>query len=399
MYARMMQISGRLAEVSANEHDPAAHELLDRARTELYRAQCNCSYWHGAFGGIYLPHLRNAVYRHLILADTLLEQATARGDASWCEITEADFDFDGNREIQLASDRLVAFVDPVAGGRLYELDVRDISHNLLATLARRPEAYHEKVLAGPSTNGDDVASIHDRVVFKQEGLDKLLRYDNDLRKSLVDRFYYPDASLDDVVAGHAEQIGEFEQHPYEASTDVRDGRAEVVLRREGRVADQMITITKRLALSAGNSLLDVTYLVEGLASDRPLHFAVEWNFAGLPDGADDRYFYDADHQRLGQLGSHLDLHEVTGVGLVDEWLGIDIGLAANRPTSFWTYPLATVSQSEGGFEAVHQSVVVMPHWLIQGDQQGRWGASLQLSIDTSRAAGQQSQETVVAAVP
>ena len=25
-------------------------------------------YWHGAFGGLYLPHLRNAIYRHLISA-------------------------------------------------------------------------------------------------------------------------------------------------------------------------------------------------------------------------------------------------------------------------------------------------------------------------------------------
>ena len=39
-------------------------ELLAEARTELYRGQCNCGYWHGAFGGIYLPHLRNAVYNH-----------------------------------------------------------------------------------------------------------------------------------------------------------------------------------------------------------------------------------------------------------------------------------------------------------------------------------------------
>ena len=33
---------------------------------------------------------------------------------------------------------------------MYELDVRSICHNLLATLARQPEAYHRKVLAGPN---------------------------------------------------------------------------------------------------------------------------------------------------------------------------------------------------------------------------------------------------------
>ncbi|MEK6249058.1 MAG: DUF1925 domain-containing protein, partial [Planctomycetales bacterium] len=80
MYARMMQVSKRLAEVSA-QTDSMIDSRLDQARTELYRAQCNCSYWHGAFGGIYLPHLRNAIYKHLIEADNLLAQAKGRGHA------------------------------------------------------------------------------------------------------------------------------------------------------------------------------------------------------------------------------------------------------------------------------------------------------------------------------
>ena len=60
-----------------------------------------------------------------------------------------------------------------------------------------------------------------------------------------------------------------------------------------------------------------------------------------------------------------------------------MGLSCNRPTDLWTLPIHSVSQSEGGFEAVHQSVVVMPHWLIQGDAQGRWGITMTLAIDTS----------------
>ena len=71
---------------------------------------------------------------------------------------------------------------------LYELDVRSICHNLLATLARRPEAYHRKMLAGANNGNGQVASIHDRVVFKQAGLDQRLQYDRWPRKSLLDHF-------------------------------------------------------------------------------------------------------------------------------------------------------------------------------------------------------------------
>ena len=55
-------------------------------------------------------------------------------------------------EVRLASNRLVALVAPSHGGHLYELDVRAICHNLLATLTRREEAYHDSVRAGESAS-------------------------------------------------------------------------------------------------------------------------------------------------------------------------------------------------------------------------------------------------------
>jgi alpha-amylase len=113
--------------------------------------------------------------------------------------------------------------------------------------------------------------------------------------------------------------------------------------------------------------------------------AVELNLAGLPAGADDRYFHDGQGNRLGQLGQQLDLAETQSLHLVDEWLGIDVGLDFNRPTGLWTFPVETVSQSEGGFELVHQSVCAVPHWLIKPDASGRWSVTLLLSANTALA--------------
>ena len=168
MYARMQMVSRRLHEADvansngangsngtartgrlSDQSTQTPQSLIDQARTELYRGQCNCGYWHGAFGGAYLPHLRNAVYQHLIAADNLLDAAEGRGlaegDKPWVELTSDDYNFDGRPEVRLASNRLVALVSPSHGGHLYELDVRSICHNLLATLTRREEAYHEEV--------------------------------------------------------------------------------------------------------------------------------------------------------------------------------------------------------------------------------------------------------------
>ena len=398
MYARMMQISQQLATVEKTCTDSASRQLIEETRDELYQAQCNCSYWHGAFGGIYLPHLRNAVFQHLIRADGHLQQLSGRGKTPWCQASQGDFNFDGQDEIQLSNDQLNLFLEPGAGGRMYELDVRSIAHNLLATLARRPEAYHQKVLGGPSGEGDHVASIHDRVIFKQEGLDRLLQYDDYGRKSLIDHFYPADASLEQVAAGESEEQGDFVKGLYAAEIHQSGSAIQAVLKREGSAEGIPVHVTKRVTLGEGEKVLLVDYLLEQLPSDRPLHFAVEWNFAGLPAGADDRYFYDGSQQPLGQLASQLDLRETTGIGMIDRWLGIDVGLSCNRPTNFWTFPIATVSQSEGGFEAVHQSVVVMPHWLVQGDAQGQWGVTMRLALHTlTEQTPQASDQTATSA--
>ncbi len=103
----------------------------------------------------------------------------------------------------------------------------------------------------------------------------------------------------------------------------------------------------------------------------------------MPSGADDRYFRDGEGKVLGQLGTMLDLVDVDALGLTDGWLGLDVDLKIDRPSCLWTFPIETVSQSEAGFELVHQSVVVQPHWFVEADAEGRWSVQLRLSIGTA----------------
>jgi 4-alpha-glucanotransferase len=385
MYGRMMMVSRRLQDTL---DEGIGGQLVDEARTQLYRAQCNCGHWHGAFGGIYLPHLRNAVYRSLIAADNLLDRATGRGD-NWVEAVADDYNFDSRPEIRLANDRMLGLVMPYQGGQLVELDVRGIQHNLLATLTRQPEAYHRKILAGANQNNDNVSSIHDRVVFKQANLDQRIQYDCHPRKSLLDLFYDDNASLDTVASGQAAVRSDFVRAVYDARIRRSPSCVQVQLECEGMACGAPVRIIKGLTLDAGSSLLEIAYTLENLPRDRALHFGVEFNFAGLPAGADDRYFRDLDGNRLGQLGTRLDLYDGMGLGLCDEWLGIDVCLKFSRPTHFWTFPVETVSQSEGGFELVHQSTVVHPHWYVTADAEGRWTTTMQMEIDTSRAESRQ----------
>jgi alpha-amylase len=386
MYARMMMASRRLSQIQRDQdnRDHGDSDPLRFAQQALYRGQCNCPYWHGAFGGIYLPHLRNAIYNQLIACDNLLDQAAGK-PAAWVEASVEDYNFDLRQEVRLASDKLIALIAPASGGQMYELDVRSICHNLLATLTRRPEAYHRKVLAGANNGQGGAASIHDRVVFKQAGLDERLQYDSAPRKSLVDHFYDLGANLHGIVAGEAEERGDFVSGIYETKIRRAADRTQVYLTRTGSALGREIKITKAVTMVAGSAELEIVYQLENLPPDEPLHFAVEFNFAGLPSGADDRYFHDLAGNRLGHFGSKLDLADVQNIGLTDEWLGIDVRLIANRSSGIWAFPIETVSQSEGGFELVHQSISLQPHWLVRADSSGKWTVTLNLTCCTQLA--------------
>ncbi|NCY03973.1 MAG: DUF1926 domain-containing protein, partial [Planctomycetia bacterium] len=338
---------------------------LAEATRALYRGQCNCAYWHGAFGGIYLPHLRNAVFKELIAADRAADAAEGRR-SPWVEATTDDYDFDGRTEVRLANESLDAWIAPARGGMLYELDLKDRLHNLLATLDRRPEAYHAQVLAGPG-NARSVVDASQLARFKQEGLERMVCYDSSRRKSLIDHFWDCDATAGQVIAGTALERGDFAGGDYTASIRRNPGRIQVLLSRAGNAWGIPFTLSKAVTLEAGGRTLEIAYKLEGLPRDFRQHLAVEFNFAGMPDRAEGRFFYDDARQPLGELGTRLDLADVRSIGLIDDWLGIDARLSLaessnGRPAGLWTFPIQSVSQSEGGFELVHQSVVVMPHW-------------------------------------
>ncbi len=380
MYARMMMVSRRLQSmVEAG----AQGETIEHARRALYRGQCNCSYWHGAFGGVYLPHLRNAVFNQLIAAENLLDRAEGRSEP-WVSATADDFNFDGRQEVQLANNRLSALLAPARGGQLYELDVRSICHNLLATLTRRPEAYHRKVLAG-NDGRNDVAGVSDKVIFKQSGLDTRLQYDASPRKSLLDHFYAPEASLAAVARGEAAERGDFLAKIYETRLRRNPDRIQVQLSAQGSVEGQAVRITKGVTLEAGSASLEIAYLLEGLQpKSRCTSRSNSISPACRPEPT-----IATSTAPSGSVWANSACSSICTtcreIGLVDEWLGIDANLQISRPSGLWAFPIDSVSQSEGGFELVHQSVVVQPHWIVQGDADGRWSVTMHLTLDTSLA--------------
>jgi alpha-amylase/alpha-mannosidase (GH57 family) len=82
------------------------------ARRAIGRAQCNDAYWHGVFGGLYLPHLRSAIWRQLAIAERVLRL----GESLAYE--ELDLDYDGYPELWVHSSQFSALISPHRGGAI-----------------------------------------------------------------------------------------------------------------------------------------------------------------------------------------------------------------------------------------------------------------------------------------
>src|SRR5437660_10295730 len=104
VHKKMLALSG----LCRGRGDPSA------ARRAIGRAQCNDAYWHGVFGGLYLPQLRNAIWRNLALAEAELRH----GEGPVVE--RLDYDGDGAEELGSLSGADSVCVSRERGGLIDE---------------------------------------------------------------------------------------------------------------------------------------------------------------------------------------------------------------------------------------------------------------------------------------
>jgi len=127
---RMHKTALALGRLCRERGDPAP------VRDALVRAQCNDAYWHGVFGGIYLPHLRAAVWRALAEAERHLRRDERLGHE------HVDRDMDGHAELCVHASRFSAVLSPARGGAIECLMRLDTGENDADVLTRYLEAYH-----------------------------------------------------------------------------------------------------------------------------------------------------------------------------------------------------------------------------------------------------------------
>jgi hypothetical protein len=299
---RMHKFASALSTLCREQGDPV------EARRAIGRAQCNDAYWHGVFGGLYLPFLRDTIWSNLASAESILRQGEALA------VESRDIDFDGHDESWIHSARLSVVAAPARGGMIdLWLDL-ERHENLLNVIARHREAYHEALGGAPHhVHADDggAPSIHDL----ETQLTEIPPVDTEPRGLFVDRVVTLTTSRDDFVHGRTVPVRSWGRQPMDVTTET---------------ADQQVAVTFRC------HDLAKTVAVGQLAPSTVISSEWHWN----PDR----------HTMNTWFTTELSFSTP---------LNIDAP-GAER----WDYAIETVSKSEKGFDRAVQGSAVVLRWPI-----------------------------------
>jgi hypothetical protein len=347
MHKRMLALSARLAALEPRQRTPEMGHLL-------HLAQANDAYWHGLFGGLYLPHLRRGVYSALLRLEAALDRVAPRPARA-----RIDLDADGVDEVFLQNGELQAVVRLDGAASVVELDSYALAQNFGDTLRRHAEHYHRKALeAGrPRQQGEGIASAHDRVTFKHE-----IRPE-DLATDTHGRTIFRDSWVD--AGGTAHPIDGYVAQPHGSVEQAVRFRAPC----HGGAVDKQILVQ--------GSRVTAWYSLAGLPAGR---LRTELNLA-LPscDGYAGRYILRGD-MPCG-FGQPLDADGVSELILDDRFMRGSVGVLTSRPARVRARPLHTVSQSEDGFEKIMQCAVIELEWPVRPGA-GEVSVTLKIAVDT-----------------
>lgn len=323
MHKRMLGLSARLGTLPEPQRTAAMTQ-------KLYESQANDAYWHGLFGGLYLPHLRRGVYKAMVELEGMLDVRVPR-PSHFLE----DTDLDGIEELYLQNGVIQAILKLDGTGSICELDSYLLNHNFGDTLRRQAEHYYRKIQQGEYGSGGagsgGIASAHDRAGLKHEISASDMEVDDHPRGMFIDCFkgQFVNYQLRDTDQGAHFAAGVLALH-----------------------------VDKRIRLS--DARLTVSYVFAG---EKEGMFGTEINIA-MPssDGWGGRYIYQGEIP--GGFGHHLELPGLTDIILDDDALPGGIVLKTSAPVGLRAQPYHSVSQSEGGFEKIMQGVAITLEWPV-----------------------------------
>ena len=400
LHKRVLRASRKLAALEADARTASAAQLADArtasaaqladARGHIYRAQCNCAYWHGLFGGIYLNWLRAALWHHLLRAEAILTELDL--GPTYRIHTLEDVDLDGRDELVVETPQLCLVVAPHRGGALTSINLRAAAFNPTDVLQRRIEDFHARLPQAvvvpdraqlPRDAEGRPRSIHDLILAKEPNLERLVIDDPAPRACSQEWLFDSDAGLADALAdgtatpAWAPALAAWSPPSVRTEGDLTV-ELSVTLDPSGRPG---VRLAKRYRLE-DTETLHVEIEVTNVGGE-PIHgfLGSAWNLTLLAPDAPDRTLQFDDATPIAP-NSAPGVVDACNARLSDGWHRVALDLEVSQGARFVHHAIETVSQSEDGFERTYQGTCLMPTWRLSLAPGARETMGLTLRVTT-----------------
>jgi len=304
----------------------------------LYKLQTNDAFWHGVFGGFYLPSLRDNAYKYLLE----IEQQRAKEESSF---EFFDIDKDGYSELKVLTPTLSLLFSTKNGAQMIEFGSLDTLFNWQNSIMRRKESYHNKILHTQQKNNhgnkESIATIHNRESNVDDSLKSELLFDWHAKNSFIDHFSCEEFTLENFKSLTYKEVGDFANKPFLLKNKKFVRQGGIYLGEKKYEAK----LQKRYSFDTSALHLKNKFTT---AYTEQLYFAQEFNFHFA-------HPYEVTfNDETVQDG--LCLHDVDTVVIQDDFTKKTLLMRANQKCDVFAFVLHTISQSESGFEKIAQQI-------------------------------------------
>ncbi|MFX1313331.1 MAG: alpha-amylase/4-alpha-glucanotransferase domain-containing protein [Promethearchaeota archaeon] len=341
---------------------------INEAWDEIYKAQCNDCYWHGLFGGVYLQFLRFSVYTHLINAEKIIDDINSLINPnlkSYVYITPLDFNKDSKTDYIIESNLINLYINLSDGGTIFELDYKPKSYNLLNTLTRWPEAYHESK----------------KLKSKEIMVDRFKR--NMLRL----RFLHNDVSFEQLHADDYYEFGDFVDKDFRITSSEKEGKMAIIeMERIGDVKDtesderNPLRITKDIYIENNEIEIVIRLIFEELSGKEDMLQNIINN---LNIAIDMPFFFNGETNKLQWESNQVEFKDKIEEDILEPFqyeglhfkaydesydLHIEWSISGDiKSSTINKFPIIAYAYTDEGYKRIYQGLNITPLFKLKKD--------------------------------
>lgn len=349
LHKKMLRVSKKINSAKEGKSRfKVIKEMINQAHNLLLQGQFCNTYWDSPISGIYLPEARHAAYSKLIKAETLIESAS-RKNSRWIQISEIDYDCDGNDETLIETDTHNIYISPHSGGTILEYDYKPKNINLTNIVSRKEEAYHPKA-------------------------------------NLIDHFLSPDVGINEFIKNKLPYLTENVIYPYTVEKiKAKEETCKIAFNTNIKLVNledsSEIEFKKAISTRAGDSALNYVYSITNKSAQTiNFIFAVEFNlgFHGLNDN--NAFFYlngnPANKTSSPATSAKEEIKDIKQISLFSQQQEIDLTYSWNQTATVYRYPIETLSFCFNKVVPTLQGVTLIPAWNLTLESNIPWELSI-----------------------